>query len=106
MILIQFFAAIGASIATVLAELAVALVQIFYIRHQLPLRECFKPIFRYFFLGLGMFLIVRSIGKILPKGVIPLCCMIFIGMITYVFGLVITKDPMLKMGIAMIKKKK
>ena len=106
MILIQFFAAIGASIATVLAELAVTLVQIFYIRHQLPLRECFKPIFRYFFLGLGMFLIVRSVGKILPKGVIPLCCMIFIGMITYVLGLVITKDPMLKMGIAMIKKKK
>ena len=105
-ILIHFFDAVGASIATVLAELAVTLVQVFHVRHQLPLRECFKPILRYFLLGLVMFLAVWGTGKIIPDGVISLCIMVLVGMIVYIIELVVTKDPMLKLAFGMVKKKK
>lgn len=105
-ILIHFFDAVGASIATVLAELAVTLVQVFHVRHQLPLGECFKPILRYFLLGLVMFLAVWGTGKIIPDGVISLCIMVLVGMIVYVIELVVTKDPMLKLAFGMVKKKK
>ncbi|MBO5474038.1 MAG: flippase [Lachnospiraceae bacterium] len=105
-LLIPFFDAIGASIATLLAELSVTFVQILYVRKQLPLRECFRTLPRYLFLGVIMFLAVRAVGSILSDGVISLCILVFIGMSVYALELIITKDELLQLGLEMIKKKK
>lgn len=106
MILIPFYDAVGASIATLIAEIAVTCVQIWYVRKQIPLGECFKPLGKYFLFGAVMFFIVREIGKIFPDGVITLTGMILAGIITYVFELVITKDEMFQSGLKMIREKK
>lgn len=104
-ILIRYFDAIGASIATVLAELAVTLVQMWSVRKQLPLDECIKPFFRYFILGFVMFLVVWGLDKILPLGVISLGILVVIGIVVYVLELVITKDSLLQLGLNVVKRK-
>ena len=106
-ILIHFWDAVGASIATVVAELAVTGVQCWYVRKQLPLKECLGSGFRYLLYGLIMFLAVRGVGMILPTGKVwVLGVMIIVGVIVYGAELLITKDPMVKMGIDMLKSRK
>lgn len=105
LILIHFLDAVGASIATIFAELSVTMVQIWYVRNQLPLRDCFVSIFRYLLLGLIMLGTVWGIGKMLPDGVVSLCIMIVVGMLVYGLGLIISKDPILYLGLSMFEKK-
>ena len=106
LILIHFFDAVGASIATVLAELAVTGVQCWFVRKQLPLKELIGSGVRYFLLGLIMFIVCYIVGAILPKTEIwPIAVMVAAGVAVYVAGLFISKDPMIKTGLDMIKKK-
>lgn len=103
---IRPFGALGASVATVFAELAVALVQVWSVRKQLPLKSCFQPLPKYFLCGLFMFAVVKVADMILPKGIVSLGFMILIGALVYGTGLVVTKDPLLQMGKEMLKKRK
>lgn len=103
-VLINYLDAMGASIATVLAEVMVTLVQIWYVRKQLPLKECFKPIFKYFFLGVVMCSIVWWSGKVLPSGIWSLCIMIGVGIVVYALELIISKDQLVYLGLNLIKK--
>ena len=105
LILIYFADAIGATIATVMAEIAVTVVQVWCVRKQLPLKECFRPSIRYFFLGMGMFVPVYLLGKVLPQGVLSLGIMIVAGAMFFLVELLISKDPMLDMAVRIIKKK-
>lgn len=106
-VLIHFWDAVGASIATVIAELAVAAVQCWYVRKQLPLKECLGSGVRYCLFGIIMFLAVRGVGMILPAGKIwVLAVMVMVGAIVYGAELLIAKDPMIKMGMRLIKNRK
>ena len=107
LILIHFWDAIGASIATVIAETAVAGVQCWYVRNQLPLKRCLSYAFRYLLFGFIMFLVCSGIGIILPKArTWTLIIMIAAGMIVYLGELILTRDPMVKMGLSLVRKKK
>lgn len=106
MILIRKYDAIGASYATVFAELSVTMVQIWYVRKQLPLRECFAPLLRYLIEGLIMFVAVWGVGKAMPKhNVQSLLVMVVVGVFVYVTELLLTRDEMLWQGIKIVKKK-
>lgn len=106
-VLIRFWDAVGASIATVIAELAVTGVQCWYVRNQLPLKECLGSGVRYFVYGSVMFLAVRGVGMLLPDGKIwALVVMVIVGVIVYGGELLITRDPMVKMGLGLIKNRK
>lgn len=102
-ILIHLFNAIGASIATVIAEAAVTFVQIWYVRNQLPLKECFKPMVRYFLYGLIMAVIIWLLNKVLPQEAWSLGIMIFVGALVYILELIIAKDEMLQIGLKVLK---
>lgn len=106
LILIRLYNAIGASIATVIAELAVTIVQCWFVRKQLPLNEYFVIFFRYLVLGVMMFIIVCGMGKILPNNEISLIIMILTGVIIYILELLISKDEMLQLGLRMLLKSK
>lgn len=106
LILIRKYDAIGASIATVIAELSVTLVQMWCVRKQLPLREFLSPFLRYLFEGGLMFLAVWGIGKALPKeSVLSLLLMVACGIMVYIAELAVTKDAMLWQGLEMVKNK-
>lgn len=104
MILIPSLNAIGASIATVIAELTVALVQCVYVRRQVPLKDCLLPSIRYGIFGLIMFLVIRGLGSVISAGAfIKLIILVVVGVIVYGAELLITKDPMVKMGLGLLK---
>lgn len=106
-ILIHFWDAIGASIATVIAELAVTGVQCWYVRNQLPLKECLSSGIRYGIFGAVMFFVVRGVGMLLPAGKIwALAVTIIVGVVVYGSELLITKDPMVKMGLSLAKNRR
>ena len=106
LILIHYFNAIGASIATVMAELAVALVQCWHVRRILPLRECLLSGVRYLLFGAVMFAAVRVSGYLMPlKGVAQVVVMVAIGAVVYGAELLITRDPMVNMGLNLIRQK-
>lgn len=106
MLLIPRYDALGASVATVLAELAVTGVQLWCVRKQIPLKMCVAPFVRYMALGAVMFLAVWGAGKWLPDGTLSLLVMIGIGGVVYLTELILTRDPLLKTGRQMILKKK
>lgn len=107
LILIHFWDAVGASIATVVAELTVTGVQCWYVRKQLPLRQCLSSGIRYGVFGLIMFLAVRCVGMILPAGKgWVLGVMIIVGVIVYGAELIIAKDPMVKIGLELVKNRR
>lgn len=103
--LIRKFNAIGASIATIVAELSVTSVQMWHVRKQLQLKGCLSSISRYFIMGLIMFVATWGTGKLLPNGDGYLIIMIAVGTVVYGLELIITKDPMLMTGFEMVKKK-
>ena len=105
-LLIRPYGAIGASVATVFAELAVTLVQIWFVRDQLPLKSCFRPLPKYLLLGLVMFGTIKIMDGFLPKGVLSLGLMILAGIVVYFAELLITKDALLQIGKQMISKRK
>lgn len=106
-ILIHFWDAVGASIATVVAELAVTGVQCWFVKKQLPLKECLGSGFRYLVLGLIMFLVVRGVGRCLPTDKVwVLVVMVVVGIIVYGAELIVIKDPMVKMGLKLLKNRK
>lgn len=105
LILIPKFEAVGASVATVLAELSVTFVQCLFVCKQLSLKQCFNTFFHYLLLGFLMFAVVWSIGKILPFDMISLAIMVIVGVLVYLFELIITKDDLLYLGLSIIMKK-
>lgn len=103
-ILIHFWDAVGASIATVIAELAVTGMQCWYVRKQLPLKECLSSGIRYAVFGVIMFLACRGVGTLLPAGKIwAIAVMVIVGMAVYGAELLITRDPMVKMGVGLVE---
>ncbi|MBR3630539.1 MAG: flippase, partial [Oscillospiraceae bacterium] len=104
-IFILFFQSIGASIATVLAELAVSLVQCWKVRKELPLGQFFRPLPKYLIMGAVMFVCVMLVGKVLPDKSWAMLVMVAVGIAVYVLELLVTKDNLVKIGYDMVQKK-
>ncbi len=104
-LLIRFWNAIGASVATIAAEITVTVIQCKYVKKELPILTCIASGTRYFVFGLIMFVTCRGISCILPEDKVwAIIVVIFVGFIFYFLELLITKDDMLKRGIMIIKK--
>lgn len=100
MIFIPLWDAIGASIATVIAEFAVTIVQCFYVRKQIPLVPFLMSGIKYFFLGSIMLAVVSAIGNILPDGRISsIMIMVFVGIVCYMVELLVVRDQVIVKGI-------
>lgn len=105
LLFIPRYAAFGASIATVLAELAVTLAQAVHVRRQLPLGSCLKDVARYFIMGLVMFAAVFGLDRILPENTISMVVLIAGGVVVYAAELLISKDELLQHGRSLIRKR-
>lgn len=96
-ILIRYFDAIGASMATVAAEATVALVQCYYVRKRIDLKQCFKPMLKYLCFGLIMFVCVRHLSLLNTNSFFLLVFQIVVGMIIYAILLIISKDEIISL---------
>lgn len=93
-ILIRHFGAVGASVATVVSELTVVAVQIYFVRKDLPLIKYFKANIKYILFGAVMFVSVYPINHFLD-GVVCTFVQVFTGVTVYTVLLAMTKDPLL-----------
>ena len=92
--LIWKYGAIGASIGTVIAELTVTGVQIFYTRKDFKWKEIIKMLFNYLIASLIMLIICLFIGKIVNNNFISLITQMITGVSVYCIVLIILKDSM------------
>ena len=85
LILIKFYGAVGASIATVIAEFVVLALQYIYVKNEIKLKFITKSIFKFAISALAMYIVVFFIGKYIEKVIVRLTIQIIIGILIY-FG--------------------
>ena len=91
-ILIFKYGAIGASIGTVVAELTVTSVQIFFVRKDFKLRNLFRLARNYIIASLIMFVVCLIIQNIVRKPYLSMALQCGIGGIVYITSLIVLED--------------
>lgn len=104
-IIIKRYGAIGASIATVIAEFVVTSLQIYFVRNDIKMRECISISKNYIIIGMVMFAVVMLAGVIIKNNLISIVLQAIIGASIYILGLYIIKDEFLLQLLQQIKNK-
>lgn len=94
-ILIPICGAIGAIIASVIAEVAIAIVQYYYVKKQINIQIFTKAYLKYIVSGVLMFLTVYVMGIFMEPTIITTILQICVGGIIYIGSLLIMKDKFL-----------
>ncbi len=96
-ILIPKMGAFGAAIASVIAEIIVATIQVTYclIKKQLEFNLIFGTCWKYVIASLVMFCVVNTLKIYFSSGLNALCVLIVLGAITYVSVLALLKEDLL-----------
>lgn len=105
LILIRIGTSVGASIATVMAEMTVAGIQLYFLRKEFSMKLILKIAKNYGIASLIMFLVSYSGGMLINKDITAVIAQIIIGIITYFICLIILKDEFIKKGIDILKNK-
>lgn len=91
-ILIGKFGAIGASIGTVIAELTVTSVQMYFVRKDFNIKDILKMTKKYLISSLIMFLVCFVVGSFVANNLISTIMQVLCGALTYGICLIILKD--------------
>lgn len=102
--LIPVYGALGAVIATLIAELSIAVVQMIFAREILS-RSLVQETYYYWISGILMFFICRGVSNVVQNIVLAMLVQIVLGAITYSICLIIFKDEYIKQGILVFKSK-
>lgn len=105
LILIHFYKSIGASIATVIAEFTVTIVQFYLIKEEFKVKEVFKLSYKYFIAAIIMFIISLIIGNLITNDILAIIIQIISSIIIYFSILLIIKDNYFKNILIKIKEK-
>jgi len=95
LVFIYYFKSLGAAIATVIAELSVTLVQIYFVRKDFKLHEIFSLSINYLIASIIMFALCYIIDIFIVSKVLALIIQVICGIISYSLMLVIMKDKFL-----------
>ena len=102
-ILILKHNSIGASVATVISQIIVCLVQFYIIRKDMSIRELIKISYKYIIAGIIMLAVCLAIKYFLGIGLKVMAIQIVAGMIVYFISLLIMKDEYLNMLLFRLK---
>lgn len=105
LILIKNFASIGASIATVIAELAVTTTQFILIRKEVKALDVLRISYKYIIAAIIMFICSNSIGWLISNKLLSVFVQISISVIIYFGVLFVLKDKMILEGLTILKSK-
>ena len=92
LVLIRLFKSYGAAIATIVAEIAVAVIMFCFIRKNISLREILKSSIKYLISGIIMFVPCFMLGRILAPSIINTFIIVFTGVVVYLICLILLKD--------------
>jgi len=104
-ILINLWSSIGASIATVVSQLVVDGIQIYFVRKDINWKPLIRLSVRYLVASSMMFLVCQIIKLIIKTGLLSLILQCGIGAIVYIGMLILFKDKFLNTIIDKIKSK-
>ena len=96
--------ALGATLSTVLSELAVTAYQLFVVREQIKYRSLFADTFKYLFAGLIMFIVVFFLDKNLENNWTMLIIEVLVGIVIYFALLVVLRTKVIKDAKGIIKR--
>ena len=95
LIFIPIFKSIGAIIASVMAETIILIVQLIYIRKDVPLKFVYQNCFKYIISGIIMLAIIVIVGNFLNASMVTTFIQIIAGAIIYFLALIIFKDKLI-----------
>ena len=102
-ILIQKYNSIGASVATIISQLSVCAMQIYYVRNDISIKEFLILTYKYLISGIIMFVGCILISKVLGESLKIMVLQILTGIILYFIALLVLKDEYLNMLINRLK---
>lgn len=105
LVLIPRFLSLGATIASVIAELSVTVFQFYCVHDVIRLRPIIKENSKYLFMSLAMFAIVYPMSIWLKPSVLYTVLLMGIGASFYFIGLILVKDSLIYGIIDTIKQK-
>ncbi|MDK0750910.1 flippase [Clostridium perfringens] len=105
LILISRLKAIGTTISSVVAEFSVTIVQLYFLRNLISIKEVLKTTYRPFIASLIMFIFINFIMCFIPFGIIYTFLEIIFGIIIYILIMITFKDKFLYYSIDIIKNK-
>ena len=94
LLLIPYLFAYGAAIASVVAEICVALIQLYYVLQHLKIKKIFTPLLKYMFAALTMLLMIIIEQCLLETSIISTLINIVTGGVIYSLCLFIMHDDM------------
>ncbi len=103
--LIPFLGVYGAVIASVVAELLIAILYMTYSARFIAVSKVIGMGLRYAILSVGMFLPTHFIGKALPPTVWTSLLQVTVGVATYILLLILVRDPAWKDAKGLLMKK-
>lgn len=106
LIFISRFHATAGAVTTVIAEITVLAIQMWYIRKEWSAKEIIKPCRNNLIAGLLMFVVAFGVGQVIHNPVIALVSQILAGAVTYGVILLLLKDPFIMMLLEKFKLKK
>ena len=105
MCLIWKYGALGASIGTVVAEVVVTSVQIYFVRKDFKLKEIVKLARNYLISSIVMLIVCLIIGKCINNNIVSTITQVAVGIFTYGILLLILKDAFIYSILGKLKNK-
>ncbi len=105
LILIKYFASIGASIATVIAEFAVTTTQFILVKNEIKFLDVIKLSYKYVIAALIMFMCSIGVDYLINDSFLAIILQIMISCITYFTVLYILRDNLIIETVTKVKEK-
>ncbi|WP_105325856.1 flippase [Acidaminococcus provencensis] len=104
-LMIPRYGAIGAAVASLIAEMVVTLAQFYIVRDIFPLSQILLQTKNYLIAGLSMFVTLHFLDKLLSPSFMHTILIVPAGILLYTLALLIRHDPMLFFALNKIKAK-
>ncbi|MGF2618134.1 flippase [Rossellomorea vietnamensis] len=101
-ILIPEFGALGACIATIIAEISVTSIQYYYLRNELRLKDFYLGFSKYLIAALFMFIIIKPLGLLMGVGISTTITQFILGVSIYWLVLTLLKEEINNMLVKKI----
>lgn len=105
MIFIKKWGAIGATISTIIAELCVSTVQLFYVRKEIDILNLIKLTKNYCIASIIMFGVSITVNSIIQDYIISIIIQIISSVCVYIISLICLKDDLIQEGMRFIRGK-
>lgn len=106
LIFVYYLKSIGAAFATLLAELGVMMMQVYFLRDDFDFKIVFLEASKYFIFGAVMFIGVKILSGFLPISIVSTFTEIVVGGIIYVLLLILSKDTVINIFLNKLRNRK